>query len=169
MCQLHLFLHQDDLFMVTHSLVTSQLDYCNVLYLGLPLKSTQKFRWVWNAAIFGSNDVCFFMSCIDCQVVLGSIQSAGVDLQNPSWHGTGFCGGAPLTNLIYLSDPTERAWYGFCCLRSYLWAFSAVVPTFWRLLLPEVKLTLSMLSFRRSRKPGDSKVTPLLLTFIHLF
>lgn len=32
---LHSFLDQDVLFMLTHALVTSQLDYCNRLYIDL--------------------------------------------------------------------------------------------------------------------------------------
>ena len=34
-CQLRPFLGMSDLAMVTHALVTSRLDYCNTLYMGL--------------------------------------------------------------------------------------------------------------------------------------
>lgn len=40
MFQLHLFLEKKALLFVTHALVTFQLDYCNGLYVGLPLKNT---------------------------------------------------------------------------------------------------------------------------------
>ena len=33
----------------THALVISWLDYCNTLYMGLPLKSVQKLQWIQNA------------------------------------------------------------------------------------------------------------------------
>ena len=35
---------------MTHALVTSQLDYCNTLDVGLPLECVQKLQWVQNAA-----------------------------------------------------------------------------------------------------------------------
>lgn len=40
--QLHPCLGKKDLASVTHALVTSQLNYCNMLYVALPLKMTQK-------------------------------------------------------------------------------------------------------------------------------
>lgn len=46
--QLHPFLNREALLTITH--VTSYLDYCNVLYLGLPLKSIWKLQLVQNAA-----------------------------------------------------------------------------------------------------------------------
>ena len=36
--QLHPYLDRDNLASVVHALVTSKLDYCNALYMGLPLK-----------------------------------------------------------------------------------------------------------------------------------
>ena len=40
----------DTLAMVPHALVTSCSNYCNVLYLGLPLEVVWKFKLVRNAA-----------------------------------------------------------------------------------------------------------------------
>lgn len=37
--QLCSYLAKKDLASVTHALVTPRLDYCNVLYMGLPLKT----------------------------------------------------------------------------------------------------------------------------------
>ncbi|XP_058024855.1 uncharacterized protein LOC131191095 [Ahaetulla prasina] len=48
--QLRPFLDRDSLCTVTHALVTSRLDCCNALYMGLPLKSTRKLQLVQNAA-----------------------------------------------------------------------------------------------------------------------
>ena len=45
-CQLHLFLERSDLAMVTHALVTSWLDYCNLLYVGLPMESVWKLQQI---------------------------------------------------------------------------------------------------------------------------
>lgn len=50
-CQLHPFLDWGPLQTVTHTLVALQLDYCNVLYVGLPLKTTQKLQLVQNASV----------------------------------------------------------------------------------------------------------------------
>ena len=49
--QLQTFLERSDLATVTHALITSQLDYCNVLYVWLPVESVRKIQWVQNAAV----------------------------------------------------------------------------------------------------------------------
>ena len=48
--QLRPYLDRDDLASVVHALVTSKLDYCNALYVGLPLKTVQKLQLMQNAA-----------------------------------------------------------------------------------------------------------------------
>ncbi|XP_058030112.1 uncharacterized protein LOC131193674 [Ahaetulla prasina] len=55
--QLPPFLDRDSLCTVTHALVTSRLDYCNALYMGLPLKSTRRLQLVQNAAARGIEGV----------------------------------------------------------------------------------------------------------------
>lgn len=62
--QLWLFLGTKDLAIVEQALVTPRLYYCNLLYMGLPLKSVQ-LHWL-----------------------PGSIQGVGIDLQSPAWPGT---------------------------------------------------------------------------------
>ena len=47
--QLCLFLEISDLATMMHALVTSHLDYCNTLYVGLPLKTVWKLQVVQNA------------------------------------------------------------------------------------------------------------------------
>lgn len=47
---LHTFLDKKDLTTVSPALVTSRLNYCNVLYVGLPLDMAQKLQLVQNAA-----------------------------------------------------------------------------------------------------------------------
>lgn len=42
-------LYKKDLGRVTYALVTSSLDYCNVLCMALPLKLSRKRQWVQNA------------------------------------------------------------------------------------------------------------------------
>lgn len=44
--QLHLSLEMCNMAAVVHALLTSHLDYCDVLYIGLPLKSIRKLQLV---------------------------------------------------------------------------------------------------------------------------
>uniref|UniRef100_A0A803TYG3 Reverse transcriptase domain-containing protein n=1 Tax=Anolis carolinensis TaxID=28377 RepID=A0A803TYG3_ANOCA len=44
--QLHPYLGKPDLATVVHALVTSHLDYCNAVYVGLPLKTVRKLQLV---------------------------------------------------------------------------------------------------------------------------
>lgn len=48
--QLRSDLEWRDLTMVTHALVTSKLDYCNALHLGLLLETSRKLQQVQNMA-----------------------------------------------------------------------------------------------------------------------
>ncbi|XP_013920590.1 PREDICTED: uncharacterized protein LOC106547849 [Thamnophis sirtalis] len=50
-CQLHHFLDREDLHSVTHALVIFQLDYCNMLYMELLLKSIWRLLLVESAAL----------------------------------------------------------------------------------------------------------------------
>ena len=43
-CQLQQFLERSDLATVTHALITSQLDYRNALYVGLPVEGIRKLQ-----------------------------------------------------------------------------------------------------------------------------
>lgn len=47
--QLHPFLDWEALLLITNALVTPQLDYCNMLYMGLLLNSIQKLQLTQNA------------------------------------------------------------------------------------------------------------------------
>ncbi|KAF7243701.1 Pleckstrin-likey domain-containing family M member 3 [Varanus komodoensis] len=49
--QLHPYLDKHCLAMVIHALVTSWLDYCNALYMGLPLKMVQILQLVQNKTV----------------------------------------------------------------------------------------------------------------------
>ncbi|XP_061487037.1 uncharacterized protein LOC133387065 isoform X2 [Rhineura floridana] len=48
--QLCPYLSKEDLTSVVHALITLRLDYCNALYVGLPLKTVRKLQLVQNAA-----------------------------------------------------------------------------------------------------------------------
>ncbi|XP_070591708.1 vomeronasal type-2 receptor 26-like [Erythrolamprus reginae] len=49
--QLRPYLDREPLLTVTHALITSRFNYCNTLYIGLPLKSVGKLQITQNAAI----------------------------------------------------------------------------------------------------------------------
>uniref|UniRef100_A0A8D0BC31 Reverse transcriptase domain-containing protein n=1 Tax=Salvator merianae TaxID=96440 RepID=A0A8D0BC31_SALMN len=48
--QLRPYLDRESLLTVAHALITSRIDYCNALYMGLPLKSVRRLQVVQNAA-----------------------------------------------------------------------------------------------------------------------
>lgn len=50
--QLHQYLDQEALLTVTCTLVTSHLDYCNMIYMGISLKAIQKQLVIQNAVAY---------------------------------------------------------------------------------------------------------------------
>ena len=51
MAKIRPYLGRDSLASVVHALLTSKLDYCNTLYMGLPLKMVRKLQLVQKAAV----------------------------------------------------------------------------------------------------------------------
>lgn len=64
MCQMHPFLVQEALLTTIHALITSQLDYYIVLYLGLSLKTIWKLQQVQNSALRAIFSVLWFAHMI---------------------------------------------------------------------------------------------------------
>lgn len=60
---MHPFLDQEALLIVTHALITSPLDFCNAIYMELPLKTTQKLQLVLNATAHTVLGVHRFILC----------------------------------------------------------------------------------------------------------
>ena len=83
--QLRLFLEMLDLTTVAHAFVTSCLGYCNMLYVGLPLKTVQKFQLVQNLGsqtpdwgqLQGAYNTPVTRTALATSLFLGPIQSAG--------------------------------------------------------------------------------------------
>ncbi|KAF7252624.1 Craniofacial development protein 2 [Varanus komodoensis] len=70
--QLHPYLEDDCLATVTHALVTSRLDFCNVLYVGLPLKTVWILQKVQNRAASLKCDIL----CCRCFCFTSSVERA---------------------------------------------------------------------------------------------
>lgn len=67
---LHPFLDQETPFNVIYAFVTSRLNYCNMLYMELPLRSIQKLQLVQNELFaIWPMEHNFFRGCIAIQHV----------------------------------------------------------------------------------------------------
>ncbi|KAF7252062.1 Ryanodine receptor 3 [Varanus komodoensis] len=68
--QLHPYLENDCLATVTHALVTSRLDFCNALYMGLPLKTVRILQLVQNRAarLLTGTGRCSHITPVLCQL-----------------------------------------------------------------------------------------------------
>ncbi|KAF7253230.1 Calcium homeostasis modulator protein 2 [Varanus komodoensis] len=68
--QLRPYLEYDCLATVTHALVTSRLDFCNTLYVGLPLKTVRILQLVQNRAarLLTGTGRCVHMTPVLCQL-----------------------------------------------------------------------------------------------------
>ena len=167
MRQLCPFLDQESLQTVTHALVISRIDYCNALYMGLPLKSIQKLQLAQNAA---------------ARAVLGAPRRAHITPLLCELHWLPVCFWVQFKVLVitfkalhgmgpgYLKDrlvpirstcPTQACKEGmlrtrstkeFHLVGSWRRAFSAVAPALWNILLPKVRQAPSLLDFRRQLK-----------------
>uniref|UniRef100_A0A8C6X2L9 Reverse transcriptase domain-containing protein n=1 Tax=Naja naja TaxID=35670 RepID=A0A8C6X2L9_NAJNA len=164
--QLRPFLDRDALRTVTQALVISRLDYCNALYLGLPLCTTRRLQLVQNAA-----------------VVMGASRYSHVTplLRNLHWlpvalwvrfkvlvltfkvqHGMG--PGYLQEQLLPTSNtncPVRAHRQGLLRVPSATQcrlaatrgrAYSVAAPTLWNLLLLELRLTPDLRTFRHDLK-----------------
>ena len=165
--QLRPYLSCSDLTTVTHALVTSRLDYCNALYVGLPLKTVRRLQLVQNAA---------------ARVVAGArrFDSVGPLLQRLHWlpvpfraqfkvlvltfkalHGSGpgylrdrLLPYNPTRTLrssegAFLTVPPPREVKGMAARNR---AFSVVAPRLWNTLPLDLRTAPSLSSFRRGLK-----------------
>ncbi|KAK9409653.1 hypothetical protein NXF25_000828 [Crotalus adamanteus] len=165
--QLRPYLDREALLTVTHALVTSRLDYCNALYMGLPLKSIRRLQLVQNAAarvIVGAPRythvtpilrelhwfpiglrVQFKVLVITFKALYGSGPGYLQDrllphssLRAVRSHRLGLLR-APSAKQCHLAGPRRRA-------------FSVMVPTLWNQLPPEIRTTPTLLVFRKLLK-----------------
>lgn len=154
--------------MVVHALVTSCLDYCNALYVGLPLKSARKLQLAQRSSArlqTGASyrerttpllqqlnwlPVCFRIQFKVLVMTFKALDGSGpgyladcVSLYEPAW--TLRSSGEAFLSIPYPS----QAWL----VGTRNQAFSVAAPRSWNALLPrEARMALSLLYFQWQAK-----------------
>ncbi|XP_070582622.1 LOW QUALITY PROTEIN: uncharacterized protein [Erythrolamprus reginae] len=165
--QLRPYLDRESLLTVTHALITSRLDYCNALYMGLPLKSVRKLQIVQNAA---ARAIMGFSKYAHITPTLRSLHWLPISFRSQfkvlvmtykALHGTGpeylrdrllphesqrpvrshrvGLLRVPSTKQCRLAGPRGRA-------------FSVGAPTLWNQLPPEIRIAPTLPAFRKLLK-----------------
>ncbi|XP_070618653.1 uncharacterized protein, partial [Erythrolamprus reginae] len=165
--QLRPYLDRESLLTVTHALITSRFDYCNALYMGLPLKSVRKLQIVQNAA---ARAIMGFSKYAHVTPTLRSLHWLPISFRSQfkvlvmtykALHGTG---------PEYLRDrllphesqrPVRSHRVGLLRVLSTKQcrlagprgrAFSVAAPTLWNQLPPEIRIAPTLLAFRKLLK-----------------
>ncbi|KAM6466454.1 uncharacterized protein PHA67_012250 [Liasis olivaceus] len=171
--QLHPFLDRESLQSVTHALVISHIDYCNALYMGLPLKSIRKLQLVQNAAvraILGAPKMehappllreLLWVPELHWDLVCFWIQFKVLAITFKALHGMGPGYLRDHLTPITSTQPTQSGREGMlqtlsareCWLaRPRRRAFSAIVPALWNILPQEVWRAPTLPAFQKGLK-----------------
>ncbi|KAF7248130.1 putative uncharacterized transposon-derived protein F52C9.6 [Varanus komodoensis] len=162
--QLRPYLEFDCLAMVTHALVTSRLDFCNALYVGLPLKMVRTLQLVQNRAarlLTGTGRYAHMTAVLRQLHWLPIEAQAQFKVLIMTYKALNSLGPGYLNERLrpYMPDRPLRC-AGESLLRepsmkeirrvnTQRRAFSAVAPNLWNSLPKEVRLAPSLLVFRR--------------------
>uniref|UniRef100_A0A803SXZ5 Reverse transcriptase domain-containing protein n=1 Tax=Anolis carolinensis TaxID=28377 RepID=A0A803SXZ5_ANOCA len=165
--QLCSYLGKPDLATVVHALVTSRLDYCNALYVGLPLKTVQKLQLVqWEAAklitrVAYREHITPLLRQLHWLPISYQAQFKVLALAYKALNGSG---PAYLSEHVSCYDPPRNLRSSGEALLAVLppsqvrlagtrdRAFSVVAPCLWKALPNDVRQAPSLLSFRRKVK-----------------
>ncbi|KAF7245646.1 putative RNA-directed DNA polymerase from transposon BS [Varanus komodoensis] len=165
--QLHPYLEDNCLVTVTHALVTSWLDFCNMLYVGLPLKTVRILQMVQNRAVrllTGTgryshitpvlHQLHWFPIEVRAQFKVLIITYKALNSLGPGYlkeHLRPYLPARPLRSAAeaLLREPSVREVRRPSTRRR---AFSVVAPHLWNALPREVCLALSLFVFRRQAK-----------------
>uniref|UniRef100_A0A8D2LN46 Reverse transcriptase domain-containing protein n=1 Tax=Varanus komodoensis TaxID=61221 RepID=A0A8D2LN46_VARKO len=165
--QLRPYLEYDCLATVTHALVTSRLDFCNALYVGLPLKTVRTLQLVQNRAarlLTGTGRYAHMTPVLHQLHWLPIEARAQFKVLIMTYKALNGLGPGYLNERLrpYMPDRPLRS-AGESLLREPSMkeirrvstrrrAFSAVAPNLWNSLPKEVRLAPSLLVFRRQVK-----------------
>ncbi|KAF7247658.1 RNA-directed DNA polymerase from mobile element jockey [Varanus komodoensis] len=165
--QLRPYLEYDCLATVTHALVTSRLDFCNALYVGLPLKTVRILQLVQNRAarLLTGTGRYVHMTPVLRQLhwlpIEVRAQFKVLVMTYKALNGLGpgylkerlhpYLPSRPLRSAgeALLREPSVREIRRVATRRR---AFSAVAPKLWNALPREVRLAPSLFVFRRQAK-----------------
>lgn len=108
--QLHSYLNKACLRMLVQELVISWIDYWNALYVGLPLRLTQRLQWLQNTVARLVADVSKFdyssfgLPSLVTHCVLYEVQGFDAHRQSSPQFGTKLLVGASVPNGICLTN-----------------------------------------------------------------
>uniref|UniRef100_A0A803TBL4 Reverse transcriptase domain-containing protein n=1 Tax=Anolis carolinensis TaxID=28377 RepID=A0A803TBL4_ANOCA len=165
--QLRLYLEKSGLTTVVHALVTSRMDYCNALYVGLPLKTVRKLQLVQRSAarlLTGAAYREWSTPLFKQLHWLPIIFRAQFKVQVITYKALNGSGPACLRDRIVPYEPTRSLRSSgeallslppssqICLVGTRERAFSAVVPRLWTSLPREIRLAPSLPSFKKQLK-----------------
>ncbi|KAF7252366.1 hypothetical protein EYD10_01731 [Varanus komodoensis] len=172
--QLRPYLEYDCLATVTHALVTSRLDFCNALYVGLPLKMVRTLQLVQNRAarlLTGTGRYAHMTPVLRQLHWLPIEARAQFKVLIMTYKALNGLGPGCLNERLrpYMPDRPLRS-AGESLLREPSMkeirrvstrrrAFSVVAPNLWNSLPKEVRLALSLRVFRRQEGYGQVGVS----------
>uniref|UniRef100_A0A803SWN1 Reverse transcriptase domain-containing protein n=1 Tax=Anolis carolinensis TaxID=28377 RepID=A0A803SWN1_ANOCA len=165
--QLRPYLEKSDLTMVVHALVTSRMDYCNALYVGLPLKTVRKLQLVQRSAArlltgaaYRERSTPLFKQLHWLPIIF----RAQFKVQVITYKALNGLGPAYLRDRVVPYEPTRSLRSSGEALLSLPpssqlrlvgtreTAFSAVAPRLWNSLPREIRLAPSLPFFRKQLK-----------------
>uniref|UniRef100_A0A803SZA6 Reverse transcriptase domain-containing protein n=1 Tax=Anolis carolinensis TaxID=28377 RepID=A0A803SZA6_ANOCA len=165
--QLRPYLGKSDLATVVHTLVTTRLDYGNVLYVGLPLKTARKLQLVQRAAarlITGAayrehttpllRQLHWLPICYRAQFKVLVLAYKALNGSGPTYLSERIFSYEPTRTLrssgeaLLSVPPASQVWLVATRNR----AFSVVAPRLWNSLPSKIRQALSLLSFRKKVK-----------------
>ncbi|XP_078241606.1 uncharacterized protein LOC140704410 [Pogona vitticeps] len=165
--QLRPYLDEQNLAAVTHALVTTRLDYCNALYVGLPLKTVRRLQLAQNRAarlVSGAaarTHITPVLKNLHWLPVAARAQFKVLTLTYKALNGLGpgylkdrllpYVPARPLRSgqEALLKVPSLKEVKGMACRNR---AFSVVAPQLWNTLPREIRLAPTLLAFRRQAK-----------------